>query len=435
METKRGPQRPDRVLLSLLVLLNIASAATTVFGARQVLPWPLSDVLGLAIQLMLFLALAGFAVRHAVVRRWVVIAVFAAASVYTSFFAYYEQLAGQSEDALAADRAAQAHAAFVSSLYQPHANRLDQVEHEAAALWALSEKEGASGVTTGRVGYGPVARAYAADAAAKDQEAALLAAELERLGPAFTYDLEGLAPAAVYTRDLEAWQSAPDVWKEAVPAPTRDVYLDAAQDVALLTPLHKVRSGEDAAIFALLLSLLVDGVAILLGTAIQTRSRPAVDTATDGAVTWIRKAKDGSAAVRAAWRRPGLMPEPSAKDTAALDDAVQVVVLRIDGRGSDFLMTFYQAIHPESGALDYGQLQAHSNATFRIAARMLVDRLRRPRLGWVSVEDGWWSIPQEHYTQLTSWLGDHIRDEVRHESELAEPEPARTLELVLPIAA
>ena len=47
----------DRVLLVLLAALNLASLYTTIVGARQVLPWPMSDLLGVSVQLMLFLAL------------------------------------------------------------------------------------------------------------------------------------------------------------------------------------------------------------------------------------------------------------------------------------------------------------------------------------------------------------------------------------------
>src|SRR5438045_3541420 len=128
METESPPRlirkRPeaggtDRVLLVLLTLLNLGSLYTTVVGARQVLPWPMSDVLGVTVQAMLFMALAGFAARHAPIRRWLVIAVFASASVYTSFFAYYEELAGDSLDAANLDRARQEHARFVDGTWQP----------------------------------------------------------------------------------------------------------------------------------------------------------------------------------------------------------------------------------------------------------------------------------------------------------------------------
>src|SRR5262245_21346393 len=65
----------DWGLLVLLLILNIRTAYTTVLGARQMLPYPMSDVLGLAIQGMLFLVLAGFALREHMVRKWTLVIV------------------------------------------------------------------------------------------------------------------------------------------------------------------------------------------------------------------------------------------------------------------------------------------------------------------------------------------------------------------------
>ncbi len=214
--------------------------------------------------------------------------------------------------------------------------------------------------------------------------------------------------------------------------PSRAAYLDLEQEVALLTPLHKIRRGEGPAVLSILLALVVDGVCVLLGTAIGGGSQAPI---ADRAAGWIRQAKDGGAMVREAMDRPGLPPEPGAAEMDALEDALHIVVLRIAGRGSDFLTTFYQSIHAETGALDFPTLQAHTNPTYRIAARMLVDRLRRPRLGWVEVRDGWWCVPPEHYARLTFWLGDHIRQAVDAEAEEEHDTEERTLRLVLPAMA
>ena len=243
-----GRRRTDRALLFLLVLLNLGSAATTVMGARQVLPSPLAEIVGLTIQVMLFLLLAGLTVREAVVRKWLVVGVLAMASIYTSFFAYYEQLAGHAVQAAGLDRAHQAHAAFVSSVYQPTLSRAGRLEQEAAALWSLAEEEGSTGLTTGQKGYGPVARGYAAQARDLEVEGSRLRADLERLGAGFAYPLDGLSAETVYQQDLLAWQTAPDDWKAGVPAPGRDAYVDAEQQVDLLTPFYTVRHGERPAV-------------------------------------------------------------------------------------------------------------------------------------------------------------------------------------------
>ncbi len=439
----RGVVRPqavhrtgtDRVLLFLLIVLNIGSAWTTVAGAREILPRPMSDVIGLTVQLMLLVTLAGFAARHAPVRKWLVVGVLAAASVYTSFFAYYDRLAEQADRAAAHDRAVQAHARFVDGIYQPVLTRITQLEQEVAELYDQARREGAEGLTTGVVGYGPVARRFAAEAREREVELARLRADLERLRDRYEVDTDGLDAEAIYGRDLAAWQVSPDAWKATVPPPARGAYVDLEQEVKLLTPYWKIKRGEAPAIAAMLLALLVDGVAILLGTAIHARGRPALEEASRYAVGWIHQAKDAHAAVQAAWRRPGVVDDGPIAGRTELDDALRVVILRITGRGSDFLTAFYQAIHPETGAFDYAALQGHTNGSYRVAARMLVDRLRAPNLGWLEVHDGLWSVPLDQYSRLTNWLTEHIREECAHEAELeldrVEPEE-RTLRLVLP---
>jgi hypothetical protein len=125
----------DWGLMILLILLNLRSAYTTVIGARQMLPFPMSDVLGIAIQAMLFLVLGGFALTQAPVRKWALVIVFSAACIYASFFAVYEELAGKADERAQLDRALQAHAALVSAVYQPARSRIDTLGREADALF------------------------------------------------------------------------------------------------------------------------------------------------------------------------------------------------------------------------------------------------------------------------------------------------------------
>jgi hypothetical protein len=422
----------DWGLLILLIVLNLRSAYTTVLGARQLLPFPLADVMGLTVQGMLFLVLGGFALTAAPVRKWVMVMVFAAACVYASFFAVYDELAGKADEKEQLDTALQAHAAVVSGVYQPARSRIDTLAREAEALFELAEREAGGGATTGVSGYGPIAKKYAADAGAKKVEAEGLQADLDRLQPHFEFELDGLSPDDIYRKDLEAWQLAPSDWKASVPMPLRKDYVDLDAQVALLTPVQRVKEGDMNAIVALVLAAMVDGIAIFLGTAIDARQRHMGWS--EQVARMIAQAKTSTAVVREAIKRPA-MNDPK-REEQLLDDALQVVDLRIAGRGSDFLTTFYQAIHPETGALDFQGLQRHPNPTYRIAARMLVDQLRNPQLRWVTVEDGWWSVPDDVYSNVTAWLGEHIRRECEMEAQGGDVgevhEPERTLRLVIP---
>lgn len=431
--SQRPDARPDRALIVLLFLLNVASAWTTIHGARQVLPSPLAESLGLGVQVVLFLLLAGVAGRHAQTRRWLTVGVFAVASVYTSFFAYYESLAGDATRAATEDRAAQSHAAFVAEVHAPVLAQAGQLEREAETLQAMAEDEAGTGLTTGQRGYGPVARQYAADARDQRLAAASLRADLDRLGPAFETDPAAAGPDAVYAADLAAWQQVPAAWKRDVPAPARANYIDLDHEIALLAPFHKVRTGEAAAVVALLLALLVDGLSVMLGTAIHGRREAVVVGAAGRAARIVGDTRDGFAAVREAWHRPALPPSLQRPPGPTPEQALEPLVLPLQGRGSEFLGTFYAAIHPETGALDYESLQAHPEPTWRVGARMLADRLRRPDIGWVVVRDGWWAVPPARYGALTAWLSDQVREAVAAESEAEAPPPA--LALLLPRAA
>lgn len=431
----------DVALLVLLAVLNVGSAYTTIIGARQILPAGMSDVLGAAVQTMLFLMLAGFAVNRSVVRRWMAIGLFAFASVYTSFFTYYEQLAKEADLRVQLDTALQQHATLVSAVYQPARSRADQLNHEAEAMIDLADREANRGSTTGVKGYGPVARQYAEKGNQMLVQAQRLQADVERLEPHFEFEIEGTTPEEVYRRDLEAWQLAPAEWKAEVPAPSRDDYVDMAAQVALLTPYNRVKSGEMPALTALALALMVDGIAIFLGTAIQVRRRRSVESRSHEAAMMIRAAQRSARNLWGAVR--GRDPEPAPEEPdeeAARQAALDLVHVPIKGSGSEFLTTFYEAIHPQTMVLAFHELQKSANPTYRIAARMLVDQLRE--LGWIRVNDGgYWYVPAEAYVPLTKWLSDQIKREYEKDAQLKaegaiEPEPVeRTIALVKPGAA
>jgi hypothetical protein len=403
----------DRVLLVLLFALNVVSAFTTVVGARMVLPWPMSDVLGLAVQTMLFLALSGYVAAHAPLRRWLVVGVFSFVSVYTSFFAYYDELAGDALSAGNLDRARQAHARFVDAVWQPQQAEVEALDRKAAQLFGLAEREGKGGVTTGRTGYGPVARGYAEEARQTEALAAEKRADLERLRPRFEVDAQALSADALYLWDLETWQAAPDPWKAEAPMPARSEWLDLEQEVALVTPFAKVGHGEVPALAALLLALMVDGTAILLGTAVQPRRGGVVPTVGQQLVTTVRQVKDAGAAVSTALARPG-----DAGDAEPAGLAPARLVLRVTGRGTDFLAAVYEALHPETAVLDAGRLLDHEDPTFRIAARVLLDRLRDPGVGWLDVQRGRWTV--RRYDALTAWLAEQYRSACEAESRLPD---------------
>lgn len=406
----------DIALLVLLGVLNVGSAYTTIIGARQILPAGMSDIVGAAVQAMLFLMLAGFAMNRSFFRRWMAIGLFAFASVYTSFFTYYEQLAKEADLRAQLDRAMQVHAVLVSEIYQPARSEAEKLLGEAHAQIALADAEAERGVITGFKGNGPQTRELAAKAQELLVQAKRLEADVNRLEPHFEYEMEGLAAEDVYRRDLEAWQLAPADWKIDVPTPVRADYVDMQAQVALLTPYNRVRAGEMPALTALGLAMMVDGIAIFLGTAIRARRRNSVESRSHEAAVAIRRAQRSIKHVWGAVR--GRDPEPVLED---LGQAIPDVPIDIDGLPkkldrAKFLARFYEALHPQSMVLMYSDLKRSPDEDQRIAARMLVDQLRE--FGWVRVdEDGFWVVPGDKYVPLTRWLSAQIRRAQEREPE------------------
>lgn len=310
-------------------MLSLGSAFTTVLGARQILPSPLAESLGLLVQTMLFLILAGATARHAPARKWIVAFIFAGLSIYTSFFAYYGQLAGDAVEAAGKDRARQAHAAFVAGVYPPLQQQLSGLQSEARSWGDLAEREAGSGLTTGQRGFGPVAREYAMKARDAEMEAASFGGELARISPRFAMDTAEWSPEQLYAWDLETWQMLPAEWKagaeeaDGAPmvGPLPEVYLDLEHEIALLAPWYKVRAGEDAALVAILVAILlaalVDGVCLLLGTAIHRREERLVDSVSSEAAALIGAGRAAGARMRAAWERPSEVERREADSAVA----------------------------------------------------------------------------------------------------------------------
>jgi len=239
--------RRDWTLTAVLVVFSVGSAYTTIQGASQVLPATLAWPMGLAVQLLLFLLLEGLVARAVPIRRWGGVVVLTSLSIYTSFFSYYDQLAGDALDRRQVDHARQLHAALVASVYAPARSRALRLRSEGEALLAQAEHEARRGSTTGVRGYGPRARSLAEKGTRSLIDAERVQADVDRLGPSFEGSLDALTAEQVYRRDLEAWQLAPPDWKEGLPVPAREDYVSAADEVALLTPLHQVAAGEPAA--------------------------------------------------------------------------------------------------------------------------------------------------------------------------------------------
>ena len=404
---KNKPQEEyDIVLMVVLTFFNLGSGATTILGAMQILPIKyLAWTLGGAVQLMLFLLQAGLVVKanspSLRLRKWLAIMVLASASVYTSFFTYYGQLAQETNEKRAIDRAVTAHNRLISEVYTPMKDHLRDLQQEAVTLRVTAKAEQEKGIETGIKGYGSQARKLDKLALDKEIEAKNFENTVNELRPLFQYNLENLEPKDILKKDGEALSSAPKDFRENYPELKRGDYIDEDLEFSLLAPYLKVKNQDEAALLALLIAIGVDGMAIMLGTAIVAKRLPAKDE--------------------------------------NLQNAVEYVTLDLKEKGSNFLKDFYDAISPvEPHTINYSALrQKYGNydsreypgrqfldelKETRTALDKLLDKLGGTKTAWVvrNNEDTEWVVPPKHYHQLVNWLQKEIKRQKSLEAQKEE---------------
>lgn len=413
----------DRVLTVLLAIINLGSGATTIMGAMQVLPIALAWVIGGTTQMMLFLLLGEFTAKHAPFRKWVAVLVLTFISVYTSFFTYYKELAGEASEKLAHDRAALAHQKFVADLYTPMKDRLKQLEDEAASARVLAEAEKSRGVQSGLGGgYEAEARKLDLQALGSENKAKNFKSTVEKLRPKFDYEIKGLQPNEILDKDRQALTEVPAERRQNYPELKREMYIDEELDVSLLAPYNKVKRLEEPALFSMGIALGVDGIAIMLGTAITIKRKR--KTLAQLIADQISEWKKGFAHVIEAITTP-VAPVIPGNDPQVIEEAVgSPVTLKLQGKGSKFLGEFEKAIETrEPHIINYQVLNNHRNQTFKAGFTSLLNKLGEPGRAWVRVNSpNSWVVVPEHYHRLTAWLTEEIDHHKQEEANSELPE-------------
>ncbi|MBD1856717.1 MULTISPECIES: hypothetical protein [Leptolyngbya] len=417
--------RRDRALLIVLALLNVGSGATTIMGAQQVFPKHsagLGVLIGFAIQVILFMLLSRFAMREAPLRKWAGVTVFASLSVYTSFFTYYDALAQDSRTINNYDHALVAHQTLRSSVYTPLAQKLAELQSQAKFYETQRSQEVNGQGVSGEQGFGQQAQSFARSTQDTQAEIAKLQPVVDQLKPFFEYDTKGMKPEQILEKDRSALARVPrdylpQQFKDN-PQLNRENYIDETTSIRLLEPFRKIQNGEVPAKAALTIAMAVDGMIIMLGTAIEPRRRHAPFLLPAHFISAIIVGlKSAFATVESAFHQERLpFSSPRPDETISLREGVNLVTLRLKGRGSVFLEEFYNSINPSTGIVDYDRLQENANTTFAIGYRILLDALRNPRLRWIEIRENQWQIVKEHYSALVIWLS----EEMVYQCELEE---------------
>ncbi|MDF5711447.1 MAG: hypothetical protein PUP90_28170 [Nostoc sp. S4] len=415
----RPSEERDYLLIFLLAVFNVVSGYTTIKGVKILLNnLALAAFLGGFIQLALFLTLAEFMLRRAHLRKWITVIFFTFGSVYTSFFTYYTNQASEINTVLANNKATQAHNKLVADVYTPMNDYLSQLQQDAKILRRKADEEVDTGLTTGIVGRGKVAKNFEEQALEKEEEAKQFEKTVNDLRPKFNYDLKGLPPEEILERDRDALATVPQRFRNNYEYLKRSNYINSENDVSILTPYLKLNSQDidekRPAFISLLIATLIDGMSILLGTAItikRDRRSPILRFARFIA-NIISDIKSAFTEIRDALIHP-------AKGDEKLSEASEMLTLELRGRGSDFLKEFRRAIHEKSPHnIDRSFFETHPEQSYLDSFDILIDQLSNPQLGWIGVvnNSNYWQVRDEYYHKTVEWLRQEILRLTQEES-------------------
>jgi hypothetical protein len=419
--TRTRPQTEERdyLLIVLLAIFNLVSGYTTIKGAEQVLGnFSLAFFLGGFIQLGLFLMLSDFVMRRAHLRKWMAVIVFTFISVYTSFFTYYTTLASETNKQLAYNKAVQAHNRLIEDVYTPIKERLSQLQEDSKITRRKAQEEASIGLTTGITGRGPVAQSFEEQALEKEEEAKQFASTVEELEPKFEYDLKGLEPKDILERDGQALAAVPEKFRNHYQDLKRTSYINPEDEISILTPYLKVKSPDPnqrrPGIISFLLALLVDGMSIMLGTAITIKhnSRSPFLVAGEFIADLINDIKSAINMIINASGKPGNILHQSklAEIKSELTETLQRITTLLEnrgGKGTEFLEYFDKSIREnEAHVIDINSLQ--ENKKYQQGFRLLIDKLKDPKIGWVRLSNNRYVVPKEYYHYLKDWLNSEL---------------------------
>ena len=413
----------DLTLLIPLLVLNVASGYTTIHGAELALgDAGIAIIAGISVQGILFILLSGNAAKHAPIRKWLAVLVFGFFSIYTSFFTYYDTFVTNDQMVGASYMYAETnHQALVDTAVNPILEEFRGVDATYQSLEEeIRQEEGGDG-ETGLPGRGPRATSLI------QQKNALAPThhELE----ATTLRLENLLeearrmdssdPEQLFILDKEIWEAVPQEYRpENYKGPQREDYFDQASRYQLLAPILSLTGNapdtkKKPSSAALAIATAIDGVSIMLGTAIDKRARRApFEGVTFFFVQIIWGTKKAIKTVLHYWRRPGYRYVNAAdSETVMARDAVYLIKLKLNDRGSDFLASFLSAVDPVEKKIDYAKLKEEPDQTLRTGFRLLLESLRHPSLNWVRTtqnSDEWVFRNLDSYSEFCKWLSDEL---------------------------
>ena len=279
----------DIFLLIALIIFNLGSGFTTIYGALKIFPWLVGITSGAAIQALLFLLVSGSTAKHAPRLKWLAIASLSSISVYTSFFAYYDAIAGRSNEGERIERAKTSHQNLIQEVYNPIEQKAIQLKSDIDTNKKKIEEEIAGRRASGLPGCGDICTELTQKNEKLLAQYNKLQPIVKNLRPLFEYQVDNKSPQEIFNADIKALAKVP---KNCLPEDPnfdcfppkyegsldpqntkyeqlRNKYFDEDITYTIIAPFNKIRKGETPAIFAAVFALMVDGLIIALGRAIE----------------------------------------------------------------------------------------------------------------------------------------------------------------------
>jgi hypothetical protein len=425
--TKPKKSIEDQVLIAMILCMTLGSGYTTVMGAKEIFPTEGSGILvGFGAQVILFLLLTNLVLKATPFRKWSIVAILASFSVYTSYFAYYSNLASGENAQKAYDRAIAAHQSFKSTFYTPLKARLETATNKRENFETQRKKELSGEGATLQKGPGDETKKYAEKVVATDSEIAELKV-IDTIKGLFEYETKSLQPEEILDKDRKAFAAIPPhllpaEYKNTTPI-KREVYIEGLSGVKFLLPISRIKQGDKAAQLSLFFAAMVDGVMLLLSSAVDVNKSRRLKKTALATSNFIYDFKDSVATVIQAWDKDGVpfQYDRTSHETDGLEHAADYVSIKLQGKGTEFLESFLESIDWRTLIINTVKHSEHGKPTFRAGYAVLMNALASPRREWCVFDGANFRMTREHLEAFNEWIGEELNNQAKQEKDLKNP--------------
>jgi hypothetical protein len=434
----------QKSLVILIFFMTLGNGYTTVLGAKEIFPSGAGVLMGFSAQLILFLLLTNLVLKDVPLRKWSIVLILISFSVYTSFFSYYKYLAQENDIGIGRDISLQAHQTLYSNVYTPIKNSLETAKSKKIDFDKQAEKEALGKGATRQAGIGSEARAYAQKSVDSEAEIAKLQPIVDNIKALFEYDTNKLDPDEILNKDRKALAAVPfgmlpPEYQIANPQSkiSRDSYIEKDSNVKFYFPIKRIQQGDEISKLSLLIASAVDGLMILLSTAVDSKKGKPFKALTYFASDYISGYKDATVTLQDELNRDGVAYDTTLIGTNSLQPGIEYVSIKLQGKATEFLEFLIESIDEYTLSVDIQKLKKHSKPTFQAGFKILVNALKSPQRRWIEVKGREFYLSERHSEAFYTWISEEMVIQARHEAALSNKttfsKSSQTVRMRIPI--